>query len=134
LELRWLKQDYEGALRLLTERREDVFSQPPYRWKAKEYQVRCLVKLKRYDEAIRAADEIVKKRLGDRLLLVLAHAARGDVPQTITAMGNQGKDTFFVQHCYQDDDLGPILKSKQFQAFRAKFPEPPKEKTPDGAT
>src|SRR5262249_54067639 len=132
LELLWLKQDYEGALHLLTEHREDVFSQPQFRWKANDLRVRCLVKLKRGGEAVRAAEEVVKKRSGDRLLLVLAHAATGDVPQTIAALGEQRKSEFFVRRCYQDADLGPILRGKEFAAFRDKFPEPKEDKAVGG--
>ncbi len=128
LELLWLKHDYEEALRLLTRDHEDVFTQPLFRWKAEDCRVRCLVKLKRREEAVRAAEEIVRKRSGDHLLLVLAHAAGGDVPQTIAAMGKLGKEAFFVRRCYEDEDLGPILRSKEFQAFRAKFPEPKEDR------
>jgi tetratricopeptide (TPR) repeat protein len=128
MELMWLRKDYEGALRLLTEHREDVFTQSMFRWKADNYRVRCLVKLKRNDEAVRAAEKIVKKRSGDRLLLVLAHAAAGDVPQTIAAVGKRGTKAYLLPRCYDDDDLGPILKSKEFDAFRAKFPEPKRDK------
>lgn len=132
LELLWLRKDYEGALRLWAEHREDVFTLSMFRWKADDYRARCLVKLKRNAEAVRAAEEIVKKRSGDRLLLVLAHAAAGDVPQTIAAMGKLATNIFFVRRCYEDDDLGPILKSKEFQAFRAKFPEPNEDKSAVG--
>jgi predicted Zn-dependent protease len=132
LELRWLQQDYEGALRLLTEHREDVFTQPRFRWKADEYRVRCLVKQKQGREAVRAAEEIVKKRHSDRLLLVLAHAATADVPQTIAAMGQLGNESYFVRRCYQDADLGPLLRSEGFQAFRARYPEPKEDSSANG--
>lgn len=138
LEFRWLKRDFEGALRLLAEHCEDVFCQHLFRWKAENHRVRCMVNLKRFDEAIRAAEKIVKKPSGDRLLLVLAYAASGDVPKTIATLERWGKDpilgkhTYLVQRCYQDDDLGPILKSKEFQAFRAKFPEPKEDKAAGG--
>lgn len=134
LELLWLKHDYEGALRLIAEHHEDVFSQPQFRWKAENYRVRCLVKLKRHHEAIREAEGMMKKRSGDRLLLVLAHAAAGDVPQAIAAIDKLAKESFslkdgyFLRRCYQDDDLGPILRSKEFEAFRARFPQPKEDK------
>lgn len=129
LDFLWLNQDYEGALRLLAKHREDVFSRPLSRWKAEDHRVRCLIKLKRLKEAVGAAEEYVKQYPGDRFLLVLATAATGNVPRTIAAVGKQENDTFFLGRCYQDDDLGPILKSKEFEAFRAKFPEP-KENQP----
>lgn len=132
LKLLWLRKDYEGALGFLTQHREDVFSQPQFSWQAEDYRVRALVKLRRHDEAVRAAKDIVKKRSGDHLLLVLACAAAGDVPQSIAAMEKPGKDAFFVRRCYEDDDLGPILRCKEFQALRAKFPEPKENKAASG--
>lgn len=124
LEVLWLKQDYEGALGLLTKHGEDVFAQPQFRWKADNCRVRCLVKLQRGEEAVRVAEDIVKKHSGDQLLLVLAYAARGDVPRTIAAMGKLGKAKYFVQRCYEDADLGPLLQREQFQAYRTQFPKP----------
>ena len=90
------------------------------------------MKLKRGGEAVRAAEEVVKKRSGDRLLLVLARAATGDVPQTIAAMGELRKAGFFVRRCYQDPDLGPLLQGKAFGAFRDRFPEPKEDKAAAG--
>ena len=71
------------------------------------------------DEAEKFAEK------GDRLLPVLAHAASGDVPATIAAMEKaRGRDRYLVEDCYRDPDLGPILRSEPFAAFRERFPEP----------
>src|SRR5262249_38739281 len=73
----WLKEDYVGMVRLLTERRDDLLTQPMYRWKMEDYLVRGLVKLKRTEEAVREADLLVKKKGGNQGLVVLAYAAHG---------------------------------------------------------
>ena len=86
LEARWLNKDYDGALQLLTDHRDDVFAQQRHQWKADNYRVRCLVKLKRTKEAIEAADTVVKKKYGNQLLLILAYAAAGDVKKTIAVL------------------------------------------------
>jgi tetratricopeptide (TPR) repeat protein len=123
LQLRWLKQDYEGVLKLLREHGKDFFDLPRHWWQADNYRVRSLVKLMRNDEAIQAAETAVKRH-GDRMLLVLAHAAAGDVKRTIADLEQAKSASYFVGDCYRDDDLGPILRSEAFRTFRDRFPEP----------
>lgn len=126
LERLWLQHDYEGVLKLLTERREQGFRSSRFSGQADDYGVRCLVKLKRTAEAIREAEAAVKSRAGDSLLLILARAASGDVEQTLAALGAK-PHPYLLKRCYEDEDLGPILRSEAFQAFRAKHPKPPEE-------
>jgi hypothetical protein len=123
VEVRWLNQDYEGALKLLTDHREDLFDLPRHRWKANDYRVRCLVRLKRADEAVREV-EAVGNGGGDRLLKVLAHAAAGDVKKTEAVVEKMRPKPYFLKRCYVDADLGPILRGEPFREFREKSPEP----------
>jgi hypothetical protein len=122
LEARWLDHDYEGALKLLAEHRDDVFTLPQWRWKANAYRIRCLVRLKRPAEAIRAAEAMKLKRT-DSLILLLAYAAAGDVRRSI-AVVESTRDSALLDSCYSDADLGPILRSEAFRTFREKLPEP----------
>jgi predicted Zn-dependent protease len=124
LEVRWLKNDYKEVLALLEEHRDGIFRMPSHRWKVDNYRVRCLVKLKRTDEALREAEAITKTKQGNRVLLVLAHAARGDVPKVLATIGQQRPGSFLLEDCYRDADLGPILRSEPFREFRERFPEP----------
>jgi predicted Zn-dependent protease len=124
LQVYWLNQDYEGALKLLAENREGVFDLPRWRWQADDFRVRCLLKLKRTEDAVREAEAIAKTRDGNRVLLVLAHASSGDVKQTIAVVEKLRTQPYLVASCYQDEDLGAILRSEPFRAFREKFPEP----------
>jgi predicted Zn-dependent protease len=126
VEVKYLNEDYEGALKLLAENREEAFSQPVWPWKADDYRVRCLVKLKRTDDALREAEALAKKRTGSRLFLVLAQASTGDVKQTIAALG-KSPQPYFLSDCYKDPDLGPILRSEAFKELQEKFPEPTDE-------
>jgi predicted Zn-dependent protease len=127
LEVRWLKRDYEGALRLLREHRRDVFALARYQWKADDHLVRCLVKLKRHPEAIQEAETAVKKRFSDRLLLVLAYAAVGDVRRTMQTMEKTRANEYLLRRCYEDAELGPILISEAFRSVREKYPKPGQE-------
>jgi predicted Zn-dependent protease len=133
LEVLWLNQDYEGALKLLAERREDVFSLPRHRWKADDYRVRCLVRLKRADEAVREAEEVASGGAGNRVLQVLALAAAGDVKKTTAVVEKMRPKPYFLRSCYQDADLGPLLRGEPFRDFREKFPEPKDEEGRAGA-
>jgi hypothetical protein len=86
--------------------------------------VRCLIKLKRTAEAIKDAESLLKRRRDDGKLLVLAHASAGDVKQTIAALEKLPTRSYLLSDCYQDQDLGPILRSDAFRELRVKFPEP----------
>jgi hypothetical protein len=132
IEVKYLNQDYEGVLKLLAENQEEVFGLPMWRWKADEYQVRCLVKLKRTQDAIREAEAVAKKPTGSRMWLLLAHAAAGDVKQTIATLEKKRPQPYFLSSCYKDPDLGPILRSEPFKEFREKFPEPTDEELRGG--
>lgn len=127
LEVAWLNHDYEGALKLLSERRDDVFDLPRHRWKANDYRVRCLVRLQRTDEAVREAEALVKGKAGGETLLVLAHAAAGDVKGAVAAAEAMRPKPYLLRSFYRDDDLGPILRGEPFRAWRDKFPEPKEE-------
>jgi uncharacterized protein HemY len=130
LEVRWLNGDHEGVLQLITEHDDDLFCQPRHQWKADDYRVRALLKLKRTKDAIEAAEAVVKRK-GSRVLLVLAHASAGDVKQAIAALGKRKPPPYLVRNCYSDNDLGPILHSEPFKEFREKFPEPKEEPVDD---
>lgn len=122
-ETRWLKKDYDGSLQLLTDHRDDVFARQRNQWKADNYRVRCLVKLNRTKEAIEAAEAVVKKKYGNRLLLILAYAASGNVKKTIAVLEAEKIPAYLLDSCYRDEDLGPILRGESFKEFREKYPE-----------
>jgi tetratricopeptide (TPR) repeat protein len=130
VDLLWLNKDYEGVMKFLADHPR-VFTLPRFRWKADERRVRCLVKLKRHDEA---QAELVKLSRQDRelmsrdeeqtLLRILVSAARGDVKATIAILETLPDEPSMRSRCYSDDDLGPILRGEAFRKFREQFPEP----------
>lgn len=127
IEVKWLSKDHEGVVRQLTERRQEHFALTRFRWKFNDYLVRGLVKTKRGKEAIQEAEAMVKAKKGDQMLLILAHASAGDVKQTIGVVAKLKPHPYFLGTCYRDADLGPILGSEAFRAFRDKYPEPKDE-------
>jgi predicted Zn-dependent protease len=124
LDLRWLKGDYEGALRLLADNRRGAFALLRYRNKFSDYRVRCLLKLKRSAEALQEAEALVKSRWASPMVVVLVHAAAGDVDEAIAVLDKLPYPRYVVGECYRHAELGPILQSEPFQEFRKKFPEP----------
>lgn len=132
LEARWLAGDYRGAWLWLNAHRDGALAMPRHRWKCDAYRVRCLIKLDRKAEAVREAEELMKSKRGWPLLLVLAHAANGDVAQAIAAAEKQREQRWEISQYYADEELGPILRSDAFKAFRDKIPPPdPTKPNPD---
>jgi hypothetical protein len=130
MEQKWLSRDYEGTLRLLDEHRDGVLDEPRFRHKADDYRVRCLVRLKRPADAVREAKALANEGARNPLLLALAHAAAGDVNETIAVLDRRKASPALIRTWYQDEDLGPILRGEPFGAFRQRFPEPTKPSPP----
>jgi len=126
VEILFLKSDYDAALDLLRKNKDGLFSKVGYRAKAISKVVRSLINLKKNAEAIREAEDAHKKRTVDSITYVLAYAAAGDVKKTIDVMQRNVRDRFFVEDCYCDSDLGPLLRSDAFAEFRKRWP-PPKD-------
>jgi tetratricopeptide (TPR) repeat protein len=127
VEVLWLKKDHEGVCKRLTEQRTALLASPRWRWKFEGYLVRALVRSKKTEQAVKEAEALARKNRGDPLLRVLAHAANGDVKRTIAEFARLG-DRHERQRCYQDEDLGPLLRSEAFAALRQRFPEAQKER------
>jgi tetratricopeptide (TPR) repeat protein len=123
-DVKWLKQDYEGALKLLRDEQAGIFAKQRFRWKCDNNVVRCLVKLKRTEEAIEEAEKLFKNKRGNHILTVLASASSGDARQAIAAVEKRLPDRYLVSDCYRDPDLGPMLRGDAFADFRQHFPEP----------
>ncbi|MCI0682397.1 MAG: hypothetical protein L0Y71_09850 [Gemmataceae bacterium] len=123
VELARLNNDDAAALKLLAAHHE-LFRQPRFRSQAHGHRVRCLIRTKQLPEALREALAFAQKQRGLSVTLILAHAAQGDVKQTLAVMESHRVWDFFLGDCYRDPDLGPILRGDRFAAFRERYPEP----------
>lgn len=120
----WLKGDYAAALDFMTKNRDQLLVMPRYRWMLDERRIRCLIRLKRTADAVQAAEEVAKADVGVRTIRVLAHAANGDLNKTLELMEKMKDLPYLLSQAYQDEDLGPILKSDRFKTVREKYPQP----------
>ena len=45
----------------------------------------------------------------------------------MAALSEPPPAAYFLRTCYQDPDLGPLLRGEAFREFREKYPEPKDE-------
>lgn len=123
-EARYLMGDYAGALDLLLQHRAGAFALPANQWKYRDRLVRCLARLKRFDEAAKEAEASVKGRGGNLLLPAVVYALRGDVERTRAALAKCSRSFYNAVTFYADPDLGPALCSERFRELQRRYPEP----------
>jgi hypothetical protein len=117
-ELLWMRGRYADVAAFVPEKLADIRRADADRaWTAEDRWVRSLHRLKRHDEALRAA-----AGCPDPDLTLLAHAALGDVDAAIAAFQRCLDDGWDPQVLYDDDDIGPLLKTEKFAPLRAKYP------------
>lgn len=114
-ELLFLKGDYKAAFEIF-KKMDDAYSE---RGKA----LVCLVRLKRFAEAAKLAKDWEVNTRMQPTPLVLAHAAAGDVAQTLRLM-EVYRGLNYREEFYRDEDLGRILRSAAMRQVRERFPEP----------
>jgi predicted Zn-dependent protease len=122
-EARFVAGDYAAALKQLKVNRDAILAQPNERWKFKDLLVRCLVRLKRFDEALKAAQAFAKERNGNLLLPAVVYAAAGDVAQTRAQLEKCARRYYNAFAFYGDPDLGPALCSEPFRELHRRYPE-----------
>jgi hypothetical protein len=122
--LLWLRKDYEPAVKLLREHANELAEGVEHEWWYVDRLVRSLVRLGKPADAaavVRARDVANF----DTPLLVLAYAATGDLNRTIEAIQQCIAEDYTLVQLYDDDDLGPILKTDALRSVREKFPHEP---------
>ena len=99
-----------------------------YVWRVNDQIVRCLIRLKRFDEARK---ELEARMLNNQwaLLPLAIEAAAGNVAKVEMLLAERLKDGGWTGHFYADADLGPALRSDKFSKVREKYP-PPKDDRP----
>jgi predicted Zn-dependent protease len=130
-EARWLLGDYEGTVAILRKQGRRALALPAHTWRLRDRLVRSLVRLKRFDEALKEAQA---RGPGGRnmVLEVLVRAAAGDMAKTAEALQAGGDRPYLVASCYRDPDLGPLLRGDRFRAVRERYPEPKEGDEPLG--
>jgi predicted Zn-dependent protease len=122
-EARFVAGDYAAALKLLEQHRGGAFALPNERWRYQDRRVRCLVRLKRFDAALKEARAFAKGRGGNLLLPAVVHAAAGDVAKTEAELANWTRRSYGSYAFYSDPDLGLALGREPFRALRQRYPE-----------
>ncbi len=88
--------------------------------------IRCLVKSQCWDEALAEAPRLeVKESVA--IFGLLVHLARGDLAAAETSMQSLTELEVELSGLYEDEDIGPLLRSDAFKALREKYPEPKPE-------
>lgn len=123
LKLCWLRNDFAGALKLLTDRRAELGA-TGFDAELDELKVRSLLKLQRTTDALNEARTIAGRRHRDAFALIFLYAMSGDVQQTLAVADTHPMDNILLRRCYADPDLGPILRSDRFRPFGDKYPKP----------
>jgi hypothetical protein len=125
IETHWLKKDYAATVKAIESDRAGSLNNATYRWKCESYLVRSLVRLKKPAEAVREAEAINQRKGTSTTLLALALASTGDLPRVLAFLETKKDQRYFLDDCYHDEDLGPILRGAAFLAVRERFPPPP---------
>jgi tetratricopeptide (TPR) repeat protein len=123
LEARWLEGDYAKVVTLITDHRPALLASAVHRWKVSDRLIRSLVRLKRFDEALKEAD-VARDGKPAPFFRAVVHAAAGDVAKTEQVLQECVDRHEWIGRFYTDPDLGPILRSETFRKLRSKYPEP----------
>jgi tetratricopeptide (TPR) repeat protein len=125
IELAYLKKDYAATLGLAQRRREAVRgAEDENAYSVSNRIIRCLIHLQRFDEA---EQEVAKLKVEDNeptWYNTLLSAGRGNVAQTEANITELVAQEYEPAEFYEDDILGPALRSEPFKAVREKYPEP----------
>jgi tetratricopeptide (TPR) repeat protein len=92
--------------------------------------IRSLVRLKRFDDAGAEADRLAH-RTDDPFYPTLVHAARGNVEETAGGLARCVEAGYSAAEFYDDDILGPALRSELFHELAKRYPEPKDEDDAD---
>ncbi len=84
--------------------------------------VRSLIRLKRFDDALRAARDATERRDGDPLYEFLAYSAAGRVAEVLRVTRHLIDRGYAIEWLYDDEDSGPNLRNQPaFAPFRQAF-------------
>lgn len=114
-----LKGDDEALLRALDQPSATLTKSAE--WTAFSMRVRALVRLKRFDEA-RTIVAGYERHTPAPYFRSMVEASAGNLPVATIALDELLRSYYGVQDLYQDDLLGPALRSDGFADFRERHP------------
>ena len=126
-ELCFRRGEYAAALDLLARHKEALLKDESNTAAYWDRRVRCLVRLKRFSEAVPEAEAQAGRGEGAMTLVALAHAAAGNAGRAMAALDRHvagDEDGSAAQALYEDEDLGPLLRSGLLRAWRERHPPP----------
>ena len=115
--------DHLAVLGILDEHGAYITSQWGSPWWVNDRRVRSLIRLKRFDDALKTAKDSFKDD-DNPWLVALAYAARGDVEQTLQWLTRCLRNDYTVEEFYNDEILGEALRGKALEEVRRQHPEP----------
>jgi tetratricopeptide (TPR) repeat protein len=121
----WLKFDYQTALTEYQEVANDKELQNMVllQMNCKERIVRCLIRLKKADDAIDVFNNMPEPMPWILKPMILAAVGNiDDFQKEFRRLVNV--DSRRIRDMYSDEDLGPLLNQKEFDSIRKEFPKP----------
>jgi hypothetical protein len=139
-ESHWRNKRYADVIKTLRSNRDAIIDQSEDAvWEYEDHMIRALVRTQRFDEAMVLA-KASTARDEDPWYEVMVNAARGDVVSTMRLIQQSiDEQGYEAEYYYDDDDMGPALRSDKFAKLREKYPDPypdeedESEPTPDEA-
>jgi tetratricopeptide (TPR) repeat protein len=133
MELAYLKQDYDTTIDIARRLRSTAGdAEEDYSYLYDDHLIRSLIALKRFDEVERELQGF-KPDSDPSWYRTLISAARGDVGQSSANFEKLVADGWEPWEFYDDDILGPALRSEAFKSLREKYPEPKEAATEQGS-
>ncbi len=133
-EAAFLKGDYErawesfkDAKRVEDESKAHLFKKSDDAFTPRDKALVSLVRMKRFKEAVLLAkDWEINSPSENPIPMILAHAAAGDVKQTMRLIGMHANGYVGIADFYRNEDLGPLLRGETLRSVRERFPDPAK--------
>ncbi len=122
-EMHWQRKDYERLIDLLDPWPE-VLAHDPSSWQfsqLKDQLLKSYLRLDRLDEALEFFQSMYEES-GESRALIIVHAAEKNLEETSRWMGEAKQRTYSLSSLYDDEDVGRIMRSKEFAPLREKYP------------
>ena len=120
----WNRKNYQGVIDVINDDRVQLLERTPIPDVNASFLIRSYIRLDKPKEALREAEGLSDKVEAKPWLILVATAATGDVPKTLSLLDQFARRENLAVRMYGDEDFGPILRSEPFREVRDKYPEP----------